>query len=165
LVAKKSIAIVEGSVEHFSEAYYNDVNHKKDLVDALYYLLHNNYKVFECNINTKNESYEKGEEITKNNLFNSVSLSDYLKNIENKVNEIIKTQITKLDMQIERITECLEEDKALINNDNISEEEKISYKKQIEHDEILLIEYREKLNKLHKLDEENKKDLKTLIID
>ena len=153
------------SDDYSSESYYNDVNHKKDFVDTLYYLLDKNYKVFGCNINTKNEGYEKGEEITKNNLFDSAYLSAYLKIIEKKVNKIIKPQIKGLNTEITITTESLKKDKAEINNDKINAEEKSYYKNKIEKHKKLLKENIEKLNELHKLDEKNKKDLKTLIID
>lgn len=151
----------ETNDDYSSKDYYNDVNHKKHFVDALYYLLDNNYELFECKKNHEIEGYEKGGKISKNNLFDSAFLSNYLKSIEDKIDNIIKPQIDELNTQITLNIENLEKNKAEISKDKINEEEKSYYKNKIENYEKKLIEYREKINKLHKLDEENKKDLRS----
>lgn len=153
LIGCKEMRYREGVDDYFSEAYYNDINHKNDLVDALHFLLGDSYKVFECSINPESQSYEKGREITENNLF----YADYLKFIENKVDNIIKPQIDKLRMEIIKNTKEKENAESLMGNSKIDEKERRYYENKIDSCGKKLIENMEKLNNL--LAKLNREDL------
>jgi hypothetical protein len=143
----------------------HDINHKKDFIETLDYLLSKNYQVFNCKINNEIEGYEKGDEITKENILNNKNLNDYLHKIKTKVDNIIKPKIEETQKIINRITKNLEEDtKEQNDNQNDHDDEtKKYYENKIKKLTEELTMQQEKLINLLKQDEENKKDLQTTI--